>query len=246
MYQPQQVIPQQVIPQQMYQPMYQPVYQPMYQPAYQPAYPQPVYQLRASSFTQQLPPAPAMVPAPAMAPAPVTKPAMAPAPAGATPPPQPPPSGAQQGAPPAPVGPTPECPCLTTPAPTEEPGSPEASEEAVEQAAKDAAKDGKQEILEAGQKEITENLAKVKKAGEEGSKELATKELQAVREKRLGPHMDKFQAEKDNADEIEQDMKDKARDAALEHTKEITKAAADLSTIKSQNVINKVLAGSAE
>merc|ERR1719324_1408399 len=176
---------------------------------------------------------------------------MAPAPAGATPPPQgpapavmPPPSGGQP--PPQPAGPTPECPCLTTPAPTEEPGSPEASEEAVEQAAKDAAKDGKQEILEAGQKETTENLAKVKKAGEEGSKELATKELQAVREKRLGPHMDKLQAEKDNADEIEQDMKNKARDAALKHTDEITEAAAELSTIKSQNVINKVLDGSAE
>lgn len=41
-------------------------------------------------------------------------------------------------------------------------------------------------------------------------------------------------------------MKNQARQAAIKHTKEITKAAADLSTIKSQNVINKVLDGSAE
>merc|ERR1719379_589879 len=67
-----------------------------------------------------------------------------------------------------------------------------------------------------------------------------------VREKHLGPHVDKLQAEKDNADEIEKDMKDKARAAALKHTDKITEAAAELSTIKAENVINKVLDGSAE
>jgi hypothetical protein len=116
----------------------------------------------------------------------------------------------------------------------------------VAQAAEDAAKDGKAEILEAGQKETSGQLKRVEKAGTEGSKKLATKEMQAVREKHLGPHVEKLQAEKDNADKIEQDMKDKAKAAALKHTDKITEAAAELSTIKAKNVINKVLDGSAE
>jgi hypothetical protein len=116
----------------------------------------------------------------------------------------------------------------------------------VKNAAKDAAKDGKQEILEAGQKETEGQLSKVKKAGEEESVKLATKGMADVREKHLGPHTEKLQAEKDNADKIESNMKDKARAAALKHAGPITEAAAELATIKAQNVINKVLDGSAE
>lgn len=181
------------------------------------------------------------MPAGAPTPAPVAG-AVGPAPGPALPPP---PSG-QQPAAAQPVGPTPECPCLTTPAPTEEPGSPDASKEQVKQAAHDAAVEGNQEILEAGQAETKEQVSAVKDAGEKGSVEISTKELKKVREKHLGPHMEKLQAEHDNADKIEKEFADQAKAVAKERTADVLDAAAELSTLKAQNVINKVLQGCSE
>lgn len=138
------------------------------------------------------------------------------------------------------------CPCLTTPAPTYEPGS-------IAWAEVEAAKDSKAvtakadgELTKTGSGAAEHEIGKVEKAGTDKAGESAHNALEKRKEKDLGKILDKLQAEKDNKDQIMSDYDKAAREAALKNAAAITKAAEDLATAKAQVKIAKVMTGATE
>jgi len=155
-----------------------------------------------------------------------------------------PPTAAPQQTAPAPLGPTPECPCMTTPSPntTPAPGSPEDAKKEMEENIDELSEEKRKEAVAAAEKAGAKEVDSVAGLSKDAKDEARAK-LSHVSDKELDKVMSSLHAEADR-DELKMDaLRAKAKNEGTADAEAVTQATEDIADGKARTVIGNVMAG---
>lgn len=146
--------------------------------------------------------------------------------------------------PPLLLGPTPECPCMTTPSPntTPQPGSPDDAKKDIEKGIGEYSKENEANALKVAEETGAQQVDEVNKLpGEAG--ELARAKLSKVGDKELDSVKHRLQEEADR-DELRMDaLRAAAKEKGKQNAEDVTQATEEVADMKARTVMGNVLAG---
>lgn len=141
-----------------------------------------------------------------------------------------------------PLGPTPECPCMTTPNPntTPQPGSPEDAKKDIHKSMEDLSKEKNKEVKEQVGKSGDEEIAEVKKLSDE-AKASANGKLAKVSRQEFDIVSANYREQADR-DELKLDsLRNHAVQEGTADAESVTQATEDVADLKAKTVVGQVM-----